>query len=141
MVIFQDSVQQAVMEFRSGPTLRVLLVLPSILDWRAWRRLDQGALAQRLDVHRPQVTVALLKLIGAGYIQRRGKRGQYEWRLLPKLGWRGTVRQYHQQVKALNAEREPELKLGPVLLGESVERKVKNLRPMKVVPGSFVDGS
>jgi hypothetical protein len=141
MVLFQDSVQQAVREFRSGPTLRVLLALPAMLDWRAWRRLEQQALADDLVIDRADVTRALLKLLEAGYVQRRGKRGQYEWRLLPKLGWRGTVRQYHQQVKALNAEREPELKLGPVLLAESMERKVKNLRTMKVMPGSFVDGS
>jgi hypothetical protein len=141
MVLFQDSVDEAIHRFRSGSTLRVLLALPKLLDWRAWRRVDQQALADDLAIDRAQVTRALLKLLEAGYIQRRGKRGQYDWRLLPKLGWRGTASQYHQSVRQHAAEAEPEFKLGPVLLAESMERKVKNLRTMKVIPGSLVDGS
>ncbi len=124
MVLFQDAVNQAVREFRSGPTLRVLLALPQILDWRAWRRLSQESLASDLSLDRADVTRALLKLLEAGYIERRGKRGQYEWRLLPKLGWRGTVRQYHQHVAALEADRSPALPLGPVIIAEDILWKV-----------------
>lgn len=140
MILFQDAVNQAVLEFRSGPTLRVLLALPKLLDWRAWRRLEQQALADLLEIDRADVTRALLKLLEAGYIERRGKRSQYEWRLLPKLGWRGSVKQYHQAVSALKAEREPSLPLGPVLVAESIERKPAVRKTLKVIPGSFENG-
>jgi hypothetical protein len=137
MVLFQDAVRQAVNEFRSGPALRVLLALPDILDWRAWRRLDQIELSTRLGIARPDITRILLELLEKGYIERRGKRSQYEWRLLPRLGWRGSVRQYHQAVGALAAEREPALPLGPVPIAESISRKLPAARRLKVVSGSL----
>jgi hypothetical protein len=128
MVLFQDAVRQAVNEFRSGPALRILLALPDILDWRVWRRLDQQKFADQLGLARSQVTSCLIDLLERGYIERRGKRSQYEWRLLPKLGWRGSVRQYHQAVGALRDEREPSLPLGPVKVAESILWKLTEPR-------------
>jgi transcription initiation factor IIE alpha subunit len=124
MVLFQDSVRQAVRQFRSGPTLRVLLVLPTMLDWRAWRLLDQQALADELCIDRSDVCRCLRKLIEAGYIERRGKTPRHEWRLLPKMGWRGSVASYHQAVTQQKAEAEPLLPLGPVKIAESILWKV-----------------
>jgi hypothetical protein len=120
MILFHDAVKQAVREFRSGPTLRVLLELTNVLDWRAWRRIDQSALAADLELDRAQVTRALLLLLEKGYVQRRGLRSQYEWRLCQKLGWRGDVKSFHAHAAGLKAEREPALPLGPVPIAEYI---------------------
>jgi hypothetical protein len=96
-----------------------------VLDWRVWRPLDQLELAESLGLHRSQVTTALLVFLERGYVERRGKRSRYEWRLLPKLGWRGSVRSYHQAVQANRDEREPALPLGPTIIAEDILWKVR----------------
>ncbi len=112
MILFHGAVNQAVKEFRSGPTLRVLLALTAVLDWRAWRLVDQAELAGELDLHRSQVTTAMLILLEKGYVQRRGSRNRAEWRLCQKLGWRGDVKSFHAHAAGVKAEREPALYYG-----------------------------
>jgi len=120
MILFHDAVKQAVKEFRSGSTLRVLLALTDVLDWRAWRLIDQVKLAGDLGLDRAQVTRALLLLLERGYVQRRGSRSRSEWRLCQKLGWRGDVKSFHAHAAAERSLREPSLPLGPVPIAEYI---------------------
>lgn len=125
MILFQDAVQEAVYEFRSGPALRVLMLLPKILDWRSWRMLDQQALADELGLDRAQVARALAAFIERGYVERRGKPRFYQWRLTPKLGWRGSVKAYHAAMRAASTTSEQEPAQSSPEIAESILWKVK----------------
>lgn len=127
MILFQDAVEQAVMDFRSGPALRILLALPKILDWRVWRPLDQYELASHLGLDRAQVTRALAAFIERGYLERRGRRMHYEWRLTPKLGWRGSVKAYHAAMRAASTTSEQEPAQSSPIIAESILWKVDKL--------------
>lgn len=89
----------------SGPTLRVMLLLPTLLDYVQWRRLDQVKLGTTLGINQGTVSKALKELLRIGYVEKNGTGPTTEWRLSSNYGWKGSVDSYHQFQRSRSAEK------------------------------------
>jgi len=92
-------------QVRSSTALRLLLILPSRLDWRDWRQLNQSELASTIHSYQANVSRGLKELLALGMLERRGAGPRQEWRLTQTLGWRGNVASF-----AAEAERRKKTK-------------------------------
>ncbi len=73
--------------------LRVLMVLQSSLDFDNWVRLSHADIGRELDVARPNVSVAMKRLLVMNVLLvGPSTRGVNTYRLNPNFSWKGTMR-------------------------------------------------
>ncbi len=75
----------------------VLFGLLSCLEFENWVRISQQTIAEDLGLTRPQVTLAIKKLIELKIIERNSDpsdRRRMIYRLNPSLGWRGEPKEW-----------------------------------------------
>ncbi len=112
MIMFYEELARMTAGVTSAPTLRVLLALPSLLDFESWRRLDQRKLAAELGIAQPSVSRALADLLARRIVEKQGGGPLTEWRLSLEWGWRGNVETWHA-ARAARQGRKPPAKPRP----------------------------
>lgn len=95
VIMFTQEAARIAESIEHASTLRVLFLLPEYLDFDAFKRLDQNAVAKRLGISRPAVTRAMQELHKRQVIEREGTGPVTTWRLSLHFGWNGNVESYH----------------------------------------------
>lgn len=93
--VFDDALEAIAARVRNGSTLRLFLLLPRLLSFTDWRRLNQVAVAEKLGCNDSSISRAMAELLALGAVEKRGTGAHIEWRLSPDWGWRGDVDSYH----------------------------------------------
>ena len=76
----------------SGQTMKVLMLMMSRLDFNNFIGIEQKDLADKLGIHRPDVSLAIKKLVDKGIIEKGPKFGKANtYKLNPLYGWKGRV--------------------------------------------------
>jgi predicted transcriptional regulator len=98
---FQDSLEVLATDKElSGQTFRVLMLMMSRLDFNNFIGVEQVELAQKLGIHRPDVTLAIRKLVAKGIIEKGPKFGKANtYKLNPLYGWKGRVKNLNEERK------------------------------------------
>jgi hypothetical protein len=94
---FTDEAAKIARTVSSGATLRLFIVLPQLLTYNSWRRLDQVKLGADLGMNNSTISRALKELVELEVIERQGKGPVVEWKLTPNFGWRGNVESFHNE--------------------------------------------
>jgi hypothetical protein len=97
-LIVKTAFDRACRTLRRTP-FRLWPACPKYLDWTEWRRFDHGAFAEEFDVTPATVLRAMEKLVQEGWIERRGRKPDFEYRLEISWGWRGDFESYEATLK------------------------------------------
>jgi hypothetical protein len=124
----------------SGPTLRVMLILPTILDYQTWRLIDQIKLGAELGIAQSSVSRSLAELEQIGYVEKRGTKSRTEWRLSSDYGWKGSVDSYHQFQRSKGAETSPERPATKPHNNKSANSGQRNLRLLAPIVNETAQG-
>lgn len=95
MTTFLDPLSEIVPDL-SGEEARVLWYLVTRLGMKnEWNLLNQRVIAERMHMHRPQITRVLATLTERKVILKGERVGSsHAYRLNPELGWRGRREDY-----------------------------------------------
>jgi DNA-binding transcriptional ArsR family regulator len=85
-------------------TMWVLLkLIGSHLDFHNLVQVSPSELAKKLDMHRPNVSRSIKKLVELGVLLEGAKVGMYRsYRLNPHFAWRGNVVEHHATIRSLD---------------------------------------
>lgn len=119
----------------SAATLRVFLILPDVLSYQHFKRLDQRQLGAELGLDDSSISRALKQLHSIGVVEKRGAGPVKEWRLSSDYGWRGDVAGFHafNRGKTENAENPPKdqaQKSQKEYVANKPQRTLRLLRPI-----------
>jgi DNA-binding MarR family transcriptional regulator len=98
-VVFSEELARISAQLRQGASVRVLITLPSRLNWTDYRPLPQDELAKHLDLNPASVSRALADLHRNKLIERKGRGPLTTWKLSPSWGWRGNPASYHAAIR------------------------------------------
>lgn len=94
----QEPLMLLAKQVKSMEDYRVLLALLAKLDWDNMIVLSQSELARELEMHRPNVSQAIRRLVDLGVIIKGAKMGVHQsYRLNPNYGWKGSAQQHHRE--------------------------------------------
>lgn len=132
-VIFDDTTAKLATTL-GGNAARLMLLLPSRLDFRSWKPLRQVEVGQVLGLKQSAVCKALAELKRHYVVESQGKGASITWRLCRHYGYRGTPEQFHadQRASQLGAcpgdvpPAQPMLKLGPNRVINGGKHKAEN---------------
>ncbi len=109
---------------QSPVALRLLLLLPDVLSYTDWRRLDQVQTGARLNVTNSAISRAMKELHALGVVERKGKGPVTLWRLSSDYGWRGDVDSFHAHQRQRGKPAPAKPGAGPLIAAEGILWKV-----------------
>jgi hypothetical protein len=132
---FTDQAAQIAREVSSGATLRLFIVLPQMLSYTAFKRLDQVKLGAELSMNHSTISRSLKELVALGVVERQGKGPMVEWRLSPNFGWRGNVESFHAERAKRGEQPAPKGEQPPPIIAEYIFPKApqRDMRLFAVV--------
>jgi DNA-binding MarR family transcriptional regulator len=84
----------------SGQTMKVLMFLMSRLSFENYIGLEQKEIAEKLKIHKPDVSVCIKQLVEKGILEKGPKLGRSStYKLNPYYGWRGRVKNLNEERK------------------------------------------
>jgi DNA-binding transcriptional MocR family regulator len=92
---FTDPVADLATKLKSAVALKLVMILPKLLSYQHWRRLDQVTVGAQIGADNSTISRAMRELEEQGFLERRGRGPVIEWRLTEYFGWKGTVEAFH----------------------------------------------
>ncbi|MDD5503571.1 MAG: winged helix-turn-helix domain-containing protein [Candidatus Thermoplasmatota archaeon] len=106
MMTFQDSLAIiATDDDMTGQTLKVLLLLMSELEFENYITIKQVAVAEKLKMHKPDVSKAMRILVNKGIILKVKEGTTTGYKLNPHYGWKGKVSNMEAEIKRIGRQR------------------------------------
>ena len=106
MMTFQDSLAIiATDDDMTGQTLKVLLLLMSELEFENYITIKQVTVAEKLKIHKPDVSKAMRILVNKGIILKVKEGATTGYKLNPHYGWKGKVSNREKEIGRIVKQR------------------------------------
>lgn len=106
MMTFQDSLEIiATDDDMTGQTLKVMLLLMANLEFENYISIKQVAIAQKLNIHKSEVSKAIRLLVEKGIILKVKEGTTVGYKLNPHYGWKGSVANMRREEQRIVKQR------------------------------------
>jgi DNA-binding MarR family transcriptional regulator len=84
----------------NGQTMKVLMFLMARLSFENYIGLEQKEIAEKLCIHKSDISHAIKALVGKGILEKGPKLGRSStYKLNPYYGWKGRVKNLNEERK------------------------------------------